>query len=109
MKIQIGENFREGGLQAGDDEFVLRFELATVTPVSQDGENILSCGMQVEVAALSGTIGLQAPEVVAAVDSSVGQGANDLAQFHRAVRVSHNPNTETPLTFGDRTVLTAVN
>ena len=68
MKVQICENLGEGGLQAGNDEFILRFELAAVTPVPQDSENILPCGMQVEVAALSGTIGLQAPEVVTAVD-----------------------------------------
>ena len=54
MKIQIRENFREGGPKAGHNEFILRFELAAVTPVSQDGEHVLSGGMQVEIAALVG-------------------------------------------------------
>ena len=64
--------------------------------------------MQIEVAALSGTVYLQAPEVVAAVDARAGQGANERAQFLRVVRVGYNPNAETFVTLGDRTLLAAV-
>jgi hypothetical protein len=108
MKIQIREYLGEGGSQAGDNELVLGFEVATVSPVPQDSEHILPGRMQIEVAALSRTIGLKAPEVVAAVDARASQSANEWDQFLWMVCVSRNPNSETFLPFSYQTFITAV-
>ena len=70
----------KGRPQASDDEVILGSEVAPVARVAQDGERVLPAGMQIEVAALPGAVGLQAPEVVVAVDTRAGQGADEAAR-----------------------------